>query len=78
MTRLDKRGRIVIPKEFRRALNIRDGGEVILTLRGDRILVERAEDPFQILAEVLGDLSFDRSLRRAAEEEALKTLEEDR
>ena len=78
ITRIDKKGRIVIPRDFRKVLDLKEGEEVILTLRGDRILIERAKNPFETLAELLGDLSFDRSLRRIAEEEALKTLSEDR
>jgi len=78
LTRIDRRGRIVIPRDFRKALNLREGEEVILRLRGNKILIEKAENPFQILAEVLGDLSFDRGLRRVAEEEALKSLSEER
>jgi len=49
---------------------------VILRLRGNKILI-KAENPLQILAEVLGDISFDRGLRRIAEE-ALKSLSEER
>ena len=76
LTRIDRRGRIVIPRDFRKALNLKEGEEVILRLRGNKILI-KAENPLQILAEVLGDISFDRGLRRIAEE-ALKSLSEER
>ena len=76
--RVDAKGRIVLPREFRNALGIREGDEVSLSIRGDRIIVERCEDPFKVLEEVLGDLTFDRSLRRVAEEEAMKLVEERR
>ncbi len=65
--RVDSRGRIVIPKEFREALGIWEGDEVILTLSGNKLVIEKCEDPFKVLEEVLKDLTFDRSLRRVAE-----------
>ena len=72
--RVDAKGRIVLPKEFREALGIREGDEVLLSIRGGRIVVERCEDPFRVLEEVLGDLTFDRSLRSTAEREALRLV----
>ena len=74
--RVDAKGRIVLPKEFREALGIREGDEVLLSIRGGRLVVEKCEDPFKVLEEVLGDLTFDRSLRRVAEKEALRAVEE--
>jgi len=72
--RIDSKGRIILPKEFREALSIREGDELIITLKGDKVVIEKSEDPFKVLEEVLGDLTFSRELRRAAEEEALKEL----
>ncbi len=73
--RVDDKGRIVLPKEFRKALNVREGDELIITLKGSRIVIEKSEDPFKVLEEVLGDLTFSRELRRIAEKEALKEVE---
>lgn len=74
--RVDGRGRIVLPKEFRERLGVREGDEVVLMLRGDRIILVRAEDPFRVLESILGDLTFSRDLRRIAEREALREVEE--
>ena len=74
--RVDDRGRITLPKEFREALNIKEGDELLLSLHGNRIIVVKCEDPSRVLEEVLGDLTFKRSLRRIAEEEALRSLHE--
>ncbi len=74
--RVDAKGRIVLPKEFREALGIREGDEVLVSIHGDKIVIERCEDPFKVLEEVLGDLTFDRSVRKAVEEEALKLVKE--
>lgn len=73
--RVDDKGRIVLPKEFRKALDVKEGDELILTLKGSRIVIEKSEDPFKVLEEVLGDLTFSRELRRIAEKEALKEVE---
>ena len=74
--RVDAKGRIVLPKEFREALNIREGDEVLLSIRGDKLVIEKCEGPFKVLEEVLGDLTFGRSLRRGAEKRALKLVKE--
>jgi len=73
--RVDAKGRIVLPKEFRKALDVREGDELIITLKHSRIVIEKSEDPFKVLEEVLGDLTFSRELRRIAEKEALKEVE---
>jgi len=71
---IDKRGRIVIPKEVREAIGIKDGDEIILKVVDDKIVLEKPLDPFKVLERVFGDLSFDRELRRLAEKEAYKDL----
>ncbi|RLE76688.1 MAG: AbrB family transcriptional regulator [Thermoprotei archaeon] len=72
--RVDSKGRIVLPKEFRDALNIREGDELVITLRGSKVIIEKSEDPFKVLEEVLGDLTFSRELRKIAEKEALEMV----
>jgi len=72
--RVDAKGRIVLPKEFREILGIQEGDEVLLSVRGDKLVVEKCGDPFKVLEEVLGDLTFNRSLRKIAEKEALKLV----
>ena len=74
--RVDSKGRVVLPKEFRDALGIREGDELILVLKSGKIIIEKAEDPFKVLEEVLEGLSFSRELRRVAEEEGLKEVKE--
>ena len=74
--RVDSKGRVVLPKEFRDALGIREGDELVMMLRGGRVIIEKAEDPLKVLEEVLEELSFSRELRRVAEEEGLKEVKE--
>lgn len=47
-----------------------------MSLGSGRVVVEEAEDPWRELAELLGDLTFDRSLRRLAEDAAEKEIRE--
>lgn len=73
--RIDSKGRIVLPKEFREALSVKEGDELAITLKGNKVVIEKSEDPFKVLEEILGDLTFDRELRKAAEGEALNEVE---
>lgn len=72
--RLDGKGRITIPRALREALGVREGDELVIRLSGGKLILEKAEDPFKVLEDILGDLTFSRELRREAEE-ALKALE---
>ncbi len=72
--RVDGKGRITLPKEVREALNIKEGDELIVIVKGGKIILEKIEDPFRTLEKILGDLTFSRELRKIAEEEALKIL----
>ena len=74
--RVDGRGRITLPSSVRRALNIKPGDELVVEVVGGRVVLERASDPFERLAGILGDLTFDRSLRALAEREALDAARE--
>ena len=72
--KVDERGRITLPKEIRKVLNIMPGDELKLYIRGDKIVVEKSVNPFERLGKLLGEISFDRRLRIEAEEEALKDI----
>lgn len=75
-SRVDGKGRIVLPKKVREALNLREGDEVVIILKGGRLILEKAENPFKVIEEILGGLTFSRELRRTAEKEALKVVGE--
>lgn len=72
--RVDNKGRITIPKEIREKFGIREGDELIITLRRGEVILRKTEDPFKVLEELLGNLSFNRKLRKIAKEKALKEL----
>lgn len=67
---MDAKGRVLIPKSLREMVGIREGDEAVVSVEGGRIVIEKAGDPLRELAELLGDLTFDRSLRKLAEDAA--------
>jgi len=74
-TRVDSRGRIVLPRSVRAALGVKPGDVVVIQLEGDRAVLRKACDPEEVLEKLLGDLTFSRELRRAAERMALEVVE---
>ncbi len=72
--RIDDRGRITLPKEVRERLNLKSGDRLLIKIRGDSIILVRAEDPFKIIESILGDLTFKRELRFEAEKQALQEI----
>jgi AbrB family looped-hinge helix DNA binding protein len=74
--RVDSKGRVLIPKSLRELAGIREGDEVLVSVEGGKVVIEKAGDPWRELAELLGDLTFDRSLRRLAEDAAKKEIRE--
>jgi AbrB family transcriptional regulator (stage V sporulation protein T) len=77
IAKVDRRGRVVLPKEIREKANIKEDEEVLISVEGDSIVIRKAEDPFKLLERLLGDLSFDRSLRKVAERQAVKEISDD-
>ncbi len=71
---LDERGRITIPKEIRERFKLRSGDRLIIKVEGDNIIITRARDPYEIIESILGDLTFERRLRKEAERQLLKEL----
>ncbi len=72
--RVDSKGRITIPKSIRENVGIKEGDEVILHVEKGMLIIKKSYDPFKRLEELIGDLTFDRSLRLVAEREALKDV----
>jgi len=74
--RIDAKGRIPIPKSLRELARIREGDEVVVNVEGGRIVIEKSEEPWRELGVLLGNLTFDRSLRRLAEDAAEREIRE--
>jgi looped-hinge helix DNA binding domain, AbrB family len=73
---VDLKGRVLIPKSLRELTGIREGDEVLVSVEGGKVVIEKAGDPWRELAELLGDLTFGRSLRRLAGDAAKKEIRE--
>ncbi len=73
-TKVDDKGRIIIPKHLRDALGIKSGDELIINIDKDKLVIQKDTDAFEVLRTVFKQLRFDRGLRRKAEEEALKEV----
>ena len=79
MVRVDDKGRILIPKEIREKLGIKN--IVKIKVEGDKLVITPIRDPLHILTASVVKGTRDvaseiKSLRRAAEEEALKGLDD--
>ena len=82
--RVDDLGRVVIPKEVRRSLNIKEGDPLELSLDGNKIVFELYfptychEEHIKRLIEMLkqDDLLIEKSAHREAREKAISALEE--
>ena len=76
--KVDEKGRIMLPKPVRAALNIAPGDVLLVSIEGNRIVIEKSGDPFEKLGRLLGSMTFDRRLRAEAEREARRTVMERR
>jgi len=79
MARVDDKGRILIPKEIRDRLGIKN--MVKIRVEEDKIVIIPVRDPLHLLTASVVKGTRDvaseiRSLRRTAEEEAFKGLDE--
>ena len=73
--KIGKRFTVVIPKEIRERMNLREGEEIKFVLQGGKIFIElRRGDPFERLSEIAGDFEFTRDVKKEAEKAAIKIV----
>ena len=66
---VDSRYRITLSKEIRGALEIKKGQKLYaLATQNEIILIPMPDDPLKRLAELVGDVKFNREVRKKAEE----------
>jgi len=53
----DGEGRVVLPSRIREALGVKDGGEVLIRLNGNRVIIERASVDFKAKTAEWGKLA---------------------
>ncbi len=67
--RVGKKYTIVIPKDIRAKLKIKEGDLLSIKVEGDRIILEpRRVDPFKVLEKVIGEPYDERKDEKIAEE----------
>ena len=73
ISRIGRRHTLVIPKEIRDKVNIKEGSLVIIRVVDNRIIIEALpNDPFKVLEEVIGEPYYEEK----DEEKAIKWLME--
>ena len=72
VTFIDSKGRITLPKEIRHLLKMDSGGKLKLTVVGDKVILEKIENPFEALENLLKDVKFDLTMRTQAEKMAVQ------
>ena len=69
VSRIGKRYTIVIPKEIREKVRLKEGSIVIIRVVDDKIVIEALpDDPFKVLEEVIGEPYREESDERKAVE----------
>ncbi len=69
---VDTKGRITLPKEVRDQIAITPGDQLQVRVVGNRIIMEKIDNPFEILKKILKKVKFDVTRRSKVEELALK------
>jgi AbrB family looped-hinge helix DNA binding protein len=76
--RIDSKGRVLIPKEIRDKLELREGGVLKVYVEGNAIILRKSdemkENPYKVLAKLLSGVTLDRI---TAEKEAIREIEKD-
>ncbi len=73
ITRVGKRYTIVIPKEIRSKIRLREGDQVLIYVIGRSIVIEPLpHDPFKVLGEILPEEYVEREAEKKAIEWLMK------
>jgi AbrB family looped-hinge helix DNA binding protein len=74
---IDDRHRITIPKDIRETLSLSSNQKLYMVAAGDTLIIKKIpQNPSKSLNEILGDTTFDREVRRRAEEWLLGQVRE--
>lgn len=77
--RIGKRYTVVIPREARKKLGLKEGQLSEVRLEDGRlILIPKASDPFRELSELIGDVDYSKSLEKKTEKWLLSKLSQRR
>lgn len=74
--KVDPKGRILLPKEIRSALDIRQGDVLNISQESNLVILKKITDPFKKLDELIGEVTFDTKNRRNIESLAIKLVKD--
>lgn len=74
--KVDKKGRIVLPIDLRKRLDINEGDLLQMDITSNKIIIEKTENPFKKLDELIGDVKFDPKNRKKIESLAINMVTE--
>jgi len=74
--KVDNKGRILLPLEFRKRLDIKVGDILQVNIKSKEIIIEKIEDPFKKLDELIGNVKFDPKNRQKTEKFAIRMVKE--
>ena len=69
IVRVSKRYQVVIPKEIRRKLNIREGDKILFEIEGDAVRIKKVKDFLSLSGILKGGFLSPKELRNKVEEE---------
>jgi len=69
---VDPKGRITLPKEVRRLLEMESGDKLKVMIVGGKVVLEKVEKPFEVLENLLKDVRFDPTMRAETEKLAIE------
>jgi len=71
IVRVGKKYTLVIPKKVRKTLGLKEGDALKIRVEGDQMILEKLEDPFEVLEKVIG-VPYDETYDEKKAEEWLK------
>ena len=72
---LDSKGRITLPKDVRKTLNMDTGDRLMVRVLGSKVILEKIDNPFEVLECLLKNITFDLRMRERTEKLALEEAE---
>jgi len=72
IARVSRRYQVVIPREVRKKLGIKEGDRVVFEIDGDEIRIRKVRDFMSLAGTLKGELPSCGELRERAEEEIVK------
>ena len=76
-SQIDSKGRINIPIKYRKLMNIKTGDKLKILTQGNKIILEKIDNPFGKLEQLLKHVKFDPTKREEYEKLLYKEFSSD-